>query len=133
MGCVFLFLLKTQGPLSQGLREHSKRKLIHTFVKGRADLVTGLCHLLAKPSCSKGCPVLQSLPSTPRDVVFPFSSVSCTANNNPHSLLPGSCSKVAPSSATLSPIAVWPQGQNWLSLDFPTSPGPHSFLLPSSF
>lgn len=113
IGCVFLFLLKIQGPTPQGLREHSKRKLIHVCpLEGRADLVTILCHLHTVSFCSKGCPVLQSLPSLPWDVVFPFlllfpGQLIITLSSSTRKLL----QSASILSAALFPIAVWLWGR----------------------
>lgn len=109
--------------------EHSKEKLIHLFVPKEESLSRHDSLPIPHSLCSEDSPGLQSLPGIPRDVVFSLFLPSCSANNNPHSLPPGSCSKVPPSSpATLFPITVWPWAQNslflWASLP-PGIPYPH--------
>ncbi|XP_036195429.1 ABI gene family member 3 isoform X2 [Myotis myotis] len=63
--------------------------------EGRADPATTLSHLRVLPLCSQASPLSAR---QPQGCGFLFSSGSCSANNNPHSLPPGSCSKGAPSS-----------------------------------
>lgn len=75
--------------------------LIHS-PKGRAGPAFILSHLHIIPLCSQACQGSSLFLAPSGMLCFLFSSGSCSANNNPRSLLPGSCSKVAPSSPGIS-------------------------------
>lgn len=62
------------------------------------DAPSSATSTLSTSSASEPARGSSLFPAAPGVLCFLFSSGSCSANNNPHSLPSGSCSKVAPSS-----------------------------------
>lgn len=107
VGCVFSCHPSTlEFPPSQYCRflHRTSPKEVNLLIhppKGRAGPAVILSPLHVIPLCSQACQG-SSLFLASGMLCFLFSSGSCSANNNPCSLLPGSCSKVAPSSPGIS-------------------------------